>query len=75
MQFSDQKLFINGNFGMPLGVKVRRSVFLDVASRPNHVQIDGNDVDKEQVSYDAESKILTVLLGFDFDTSFEISFA
>lgn len=75
MQFSDQKLIINGNFGMPLGVKVRRSVFLDVSSKPNQVQIDGNDVDEEQVSYNAESKILTVLLGFDFDTSFEISFA
>ena len=75
MSYSKNTLSVKGTFKQSTGVNVADVKFLNVSKSPSSVKLNGSSVSRHNFSYDAQSKVLSVTLGFAFDKSFTVSFS
>lgn len=75
MTYSDNKLVVEGQFGYDVGVNVARVLLLGVSEQPGNVTVTvGGASNTTVATWNADSMVLNVTLGFALNTGFEVDF-
>ncbi|KAJ7771443.1 alpha-glucosidase [Mycena metata] len=73
MSFKAGTLAVTGSFGFATGVKTARVRFLNVAKAPGSVLLNGKAVSHQSVTYNAQTKVLDVVVGLPFTSGFTVA--